>query len=412
MWQILSDFKAINFNDLAEKYGTPFYIYSADFIRRRLQSYQGEINGRAVQIQYALKANGNLSLLQLINRSGAGFDIVSQGELERALLAGAAPHKVVFSGVAKGDEEMRRALAVGIGCFNVESLAELQRLNELATAMDKVAPIALRINPNVDAKTHPYISTGLKENKFGIARERAVEIYQWAQQQPHLAIRGIGCHIGSQITDLAPFREAALSLRDLAKALKALAIDIEHLDLGGGLGIEMAEGDTVAQPPQLIALLGEIFADSTYEIHLQPGRSIVGNSALLISQVVFVKEQYGRRFIMLDSAMNDYLRPALYQAKPLFRNLSNVAAAPGPVDIVGPVCESGDTFARDYPLAAERGDLIAMAGVGAYGFSMSSNYNSRPRLPELLWDGGKIRLIRRREALASLWADELEFING
>ena len=412
MWQILNDFKEINFEQLAADQGTPLYLYSGAFIRERFRRYQGSINGRPLRIHYAVKANGNLSILRLLHQLGAGFDIVSVGELERVLLAGAPAAGIVFSGVAKGDAEIRRALEVGIGCFNVESPAELERLAQLAAAQGRRAPIALRINPEVDAQTHPYIATGLKENKFGIALEQAEALYRWAAQQPALEIKGIGCHIGSQITTLAPFRTAAESLLALARRLEALGIAIDHLHIGGGLGIEMFEGQTVPQPEALRDELAQVLAGTPYALQLQPGRSIVGNSALLLSRVVAVKEQHGRRFVMLDSAMNDYLRPALYQAKPQFRNLSRPEGPATVQDIVGPVCESGDCFAKDYALPMNTGDLIAMAGVGAYGFAMSSNYNSRPRLPELLWDENQLHLIRRREALHALWADELEALHG
>lgn len=444
MWQINQYFKNLDWEALRQQYGTPFYIYSGEFIEKRFSAYSGTINGRPVKIAYAVKANSNIYLLKRLAQLGAGFDIVSVGELERVLLAGADPKTVVFSGVGKTNAEIKRALEVGIGCFNVESIPELERIEAIAQELKMVAPVQLRINPNVAVETHPYISTGLKENKFGIALDEALAVYQNIAQKSAFKIMGVSCHIGSQITELAPFLEASRSLIQLADALNQQGIIINDIDVGGGLGIEMTENQRVPQPQDLLQALDGIFSGTKYAVHLQPGRSIVGNSAWLISEVIDIKEQNGRRFIILDSAMNDYMRPALYQAQPLFKNLTvqngeealfadivggvcdpnkvstqieadvvggvcdpNGVSAQMTADIVGGVCESGDVFRKSYPLSASRGDLIAMAGVGAYGFSMSSNYNTRPRLAELWVENGAIKLIRKREELSALWAEEI-----
>ncbi|MDO4435071.1 MAG: diaminopimelate decarboxylase [Cardiobacteriaceae bacterium] len=401
----------VKLSDLAETYDTPLYVYSARAITKRFLAYQGKIGSHDVVVHYAVKANSNLSILKRLAKLGAGFDIVSRGELERVLLAGADPKTIVFSGVGKTDEEIVRALEVGIGCFNVESAFELERLAFLAESIGKVAPIALRINPNVDAKTHPYISTGLTENKFGIALSSAKALYHFAAKQSALQILGVGCHIGSQITELSPFLEAAQSLKKLADELVGEGINIEHIDVGGGLGIAMQEEQEVPSPEDLRLALHAVFEGSHYRIHVQPGRSLVGNSAVLLTRVVLEKEQEDYRFLVVDAAMNDYMRPALYQAKPLWRNISSSQGETKRFHIVGPVCETGDTFNKGYELSATRGDILAMAGVGAYGFSMSSSYNTRPRLAEVLIEEGKALLIRKRETLTDLWAQEWEALN-
>lgn len=422
-WSLVENGKidGVDLLALAQEHGTPLYVYHWESIEKRFVAYQGTVGKHTLGVHYAVKANSNLSLLKRLAKLGAGFDIVSVGELERVLLAGANPKTIVFSGVGKRDDEILRALEVGIGCFNVESAFELQRLAELAASVGKVAPFALRINPNVDAKTHPYISTGLTENKFGITLSHAKALYLWAREQSALQVVGVGCHIGSQITELSPFIEAAQSVKKLADELLAAGIGIEHVDVGGGLGIAMSEGQVVPSPHDLRAALHQVFADCGYRIHVQPGRSMVGNSAVLLSEVILEKQQDEHAFVVVDAAMNDYMRPALYQAKPLWRNLtSSDGAKPSDikpsdikpfVNIVGPVCETGDTFNKGYELAAKRGDILAMAGVGAYGFAMSSSYNTRPRLAEVLIEDGKALLIRRRETLADLWAHEMEGLN-
>lgn len=392
---------------LAQHYGTPLYVYSGAMVAKRFAQYQGTIGAHPLTVHYAVKANSNLSLLRYLVGLGAGFDIVSVGELERVLLAGADPKTVVFSGVGKSDAEILRALEVGIGCFNVESAFELERLAELAAAQKTIAPIALRINPNVSVQTHPYIATGMKENKFGIALADAKALYQWAATQSALQIRGVGCHIGSQITELAPFVEAAQSLKTLADELVQLGIAVEHIDVGGGLGIAMQDEQAVPSPAALRAVLHEVFAGTDYRVHVQPGRSLVGNSGVLLTRVLLNKEHEGHHFLVVDAAMNDYMRPALYQAKPQWRNLSGSNVPAKRFDIVGPVCESGDTFNKGYELSASRDDVLMMAGVGAYGFAMSSSYNTRVRAAEVLIVDGKALLVRRREYLADLWAQEL-----
>ena len=393
--------------DLVAEFGSPLYVYDGDAIRARFCGYLAHGLPRGLSLHYALKANSNLAILRLLAAEGAGFDIVSGGELARVLQAGGEPAQVVFSGVAKTDAEMEAALAAGIGCFNVESAAELHRLAEVAAAMGVVAPVALRVNPDVDAKTHPYISTGMRENKFGVALEDAPALYRWAAAQPSLRVAGIGCHIGSQIRSLAPFLQAADSVLTLADALVAEGIALAHVDLGGGLGVETEDAKMPLSPADLSRALLEKVGERPLRLHLQPGRSLVGNAGILLSQVVFRKSQSGRAFLMLDAAMNDYVRPALYQVRPSLVNVSRPYDGVSRMDVVGPVCESGDTFARDFPICGERGDVVAIPGTGAYGFSMASNYNSRPRPAEVLIEGGQARLIRRRESFADLWAQEL-----
>lgn len=393
--------------DLVAKFGSPLYVYDGDAIRARFCGYLAHGLPRGLSLHYALKANSNLAILRLLAAEGAGFDIVSGGELARVLQAGGEPAQVVFSGVAKTDAEMEAALAAGIGCFNVESAAELHRLAEVAAAMGVVAPVALRVNPDVDAKTHPYISTGMRENKFGVALEDAPALYRFAAAQPSLRVIGVGCHIGSQIRALEPFLEAADSVLALADALLAEGIALQHIDLGGGLGIVTEDAVMPLSPAELSRALLEKVGERPLRLHLQPGRSLVGNAGLLLSRVVFRKSQSGREFLMLDAAMNDYVRPALYQVRPSLVNVSRPYDGVSRMDVVGPVCESGDTFARDFPICGERGDVVAIPGTGAYGFSMASNYNSRPRPAEVLIEGGKARLIRRRETFEDLWAQEV-----
>lgn len=390
--------------DLAQQYGTPLYVYDAAVIHENLQAYQS--HEKNPKIYYAVKANSNLAILKLAADCGAGFDIVSQGELMRVLQAGGEAEDVVFSGVAKTDEEIRYALEQGIGCFNVESEGELYRISMIAAAMKRKAPVSLRVNPNVNAQTHPYISTGMRDNKFGIALENAQTLYQTALKLPSISVIGIGCHIGSQILNLDPFLQAMQSLIALADNLQRDGIMLEYIDIGGGLGIAMQADDQAPAASELVAKLYEMLGERSYELHLQPGRSIVGNSGFLLSRCVGVKEQSGKRFVMLDAAMNDYIRPALYQAKPHFQNLSRHASGENS-DIVGPVCETGDTFAKNIPLAAQPNDLIVMAGTGAYGMSMASQYNSRLRPAEVLIEKGAARLIRRRDSYIQLWENEM-----
>ena len=396
--------QGIALHDLVEQYGSPLYVYDGNEIRARLLAYQQA--ALQAKIHYAVKANSNLSLLAKMAQWGAGFDIVSLGELRRVQMAGGKATDIVFSGVGKTQEELRYALAAEIGCFNVESEAELWQLADVAKQMGKKAKIALRVNPNVDAKTHPYISTGMKDNKFGIAIENAERLYQAAAQCSDLEIIGLGCHIGSQITQLSPFREAVESIKSLAERLRAQGIAISHIDMGGGLGIQMQTGQEVPAPQDLLALYSEVLANSDYALHLQPGRSLVGNQGILLSRVLSVKQQSEKQFVIIDAAMNDYMRPALYQAQPPVRNLDRMEGEQES-DIVGPVCETGDTLRKAVSIAAQAGDLIAIAGVGAYGMSMASRYNSRLQAAEVWIEDGTANLIRRRDSYEQLWENEI-----
>lgn len=392
--------------DLVAAFGTPLYVYSMDAIRRHVAAYHQHDFARKAVLHYAVKANGNLRLLQEMARLGMGFDIVSGGEMARVLAAGGKASDIVFSGVAKTDAEIDAALSAGIGCFNVESQEELHILSARAQALGKVAPIALRVNPDVDAKTHPYISTGLKDNKFGVAIAEAESLYQQALALPFLRIRGISCHIGSQIVSLDPFAKAADSVLALADKLLASGVPLEFVDMGGGLGVANSEDMTVATPGELVSMFYDKLGERSLALHLQPGRSIIANAGALLSRVVLVKNQNGKRFVMLDAGMNDYVRPALYQVHPAMRNLSrahNNASA----DVVGPVCETGDTFARDYPLDGTRGDIVAIAGTGAYGMAMASTYNSRPLPAEIMVDQGNVIPLRRRQSFEEMWQQDI-----
>lgn len=399
-------FDSVAVSDLVNTYGTPLYVYSLDAIRRHIAAYHQHDHAKKAVLHYAVKANSNLALLAEMAKAGMGFDIVSGGELARVLAAGGEAKKIVFSGVAKTDAEIDAALDAGIGCFNVESGEELQILSERAAQKGLKAPFAIRVNPNVDANTHPYISTGLKDNKFGVDIARAEQLYQQAMQLPGLEVKGISCHIGSQIVSLSPFAEAMDSVLALADRLVAQGIPLTFIDMGGGLGVETDSQPDVADAGALVAMMFDKLGSRPLALHLQPGRSIVGNAGALLCRVVLCKEHDGKRFVMLDAAMNDYIRPALYQVRPSMRNLSreyNNACS----DVVGPVCESGDTFAKDYALDGERGDIVAIAGAGAYGMAMASTYNSRPLPAEVLVDQGNARLIRRRQSLEEIWQQEI-----
>lgn len=394
---------------IAREFGTPCYVYSRRAIVSAWQEFAQAIRGRRALVCYALKANSNLAIIDLLAREGAGFDIVSGGELARVLAAGGLAQKTVFSGVGKSETEMRQALTAGVRCFNVESQAELERLNEVAGSMGMRAPVSLRVNPDVDAKTHPYISTGLRENKFGIAHEAAPQAYEQAARLPHLKVIGIDCHIGSQITTLEPFTAALDKVLELVDRLHRQGIEIEHLDLGGGLGICYRD----ETPPSRAALLQAVFQrldrhprGASFELMFEFGRSIVGNAGVLLTHVEYLKENSGRHFAVVDAAMNDLMRPALYEA---WHGVQAVVPRTGPTqafDIVGPVCESGDWLARNRELALEQGDLLAILSAGAYGMAMSSNYNTRPRAAEVMVDGAQAYLIRERESVESLFALE------
>lgn len=392
--------------EIAREFGSPCYVYSRAAIEQHWQEFDGALAGVEHLICYAVKANSNLAVLNLLARLGSGFDIVSQGELERVLAAGGDPHKIVFSGVGKTAAEMQRALELDILCFNVESVAELLRLQTVANALNKKAPISIRINPDVDAKTHPYIATGLQENKFGVAIPQAIELYQYAQQLSHIAIHGIDCHIGSQLTELAPFLAAFDKVFDVIAQLEKLGIVLKHINMGGGLGVRYHN----EQPPhatEYAAALKARFEKRSEKLILEPGRAIVANAGILVTEVQYLKANQDKYFAIVDAGMNDLLRPALYQAYqeiiPVLQREDSISKS---YDVVGPVCETGDFLGKARTLSIAAGDLLAVCGAGAYGFTMSSNYNSRPRVPELMVDGDEVYQIRRRETCQELFAHE------
>jgi diaminopimelate decarboxylase len=391
--------------DIAQRYGTPCYVYSRAALSEGYRQFADALKGREHLICYAVKANPNLAILNLFARLGAGFDIVSGGELQRVLAAGGAADKVVFSGVGKSEAEMRLALEAGIHCFNVESAPELDRLNDVAGSMGKVAPISLRVNPDVDAKTHPYISTGLKKNKFGVAYTEALALYRKAAALPHLRVTGIDCHIGSQLTEVSPFIAAAEKVLALVDQLKAEGIALEHLDLGGGLGIRYDDETPPSIADYVKALLGALQGRSE-KIIVEPGRVLVGNAGLLLTRIEYLKHGEEKNFAIVDAAMNDLMRPALYDAYHAILPLQMRQAATQQYEVVGPICESGDFIGHGRELAVEPGDALAVMSAGAYGMSMSSNYNTRPRAAEVMVDGAKIHLIRERETVRQLFAGE------
>lgn len=393
-------------DEIAERFGTPCYVYSAAALQAHFLEYARPLEGSPHLICYALKANSNLAVLNLLARLGAGFDIVSVGELERVLAAGGDPQRVVFSGVGKREDEMARALEVGIKCFNVESEAELERLDAVAKARGAIAPVSIRVNPDVDARTHPYISTGLKDNKFGIAIADAERVYARAAELEHLAPVGIDCHIGSQLTELAPFLDALERLLSLYDRLEAQGLDIHHLDLGGGLGVDYS-GETPPAVADYIAALKARIGARKLELLFEPGRSIAANAGVLLTRIEYLKPGESKNFAVVDAAMNDLIRPTLYQAWQAIVPVTERPAAPSLAwDVVGPVCESGDYLGLDRPLAVEAGDLLAVHSAGAYGFVMASNYNTRARPAEVMVGGDRAHLVRRREPLESLWAGE------
>lgn len=396
----------VDLSGVAARHGTPCYVYSRSEIESRWRAYDEAFAGHPHLVCYAVKANSNIAVLNVLARLGSGFDIVSVGELERVLRAGGDPRKVVFAGVGKRADEMVRALEAGIRCFNVESEAELERLDEVARRLGRRAPVSLRVNPDVDARTHPYISTGLKENKFGIPMQRAVEICERAAGMRGLELLGVGCHIGSQLTETAPFRDALDRLLELLDRLAARGVAVRHLDLGGGLGIRYRD----ETPPSCEAYAAVILAglrERDLEIVLEPGRSIVGNGGVLLTRVEYLKNGEDRRFAIVDAAMNDLIRPSLYGAwqdiVPVTPREDVEALA---YDVVGPVCETGDFLGKSRLLAIQAGDVLAVKSAGAYGFVMSSNYNSRPRPPELMVDGGSVHVVRAREPLEGLMDGE------
>ena len=392
--------------NIAARFGTPCYVYSRATLERHWRAFDTAFGHHPHLICFAVKANSNLAVLDVLARLGSGFDIVSVGELERVLAAGGDPAKVIFSGVGKRADEMRRALEVGIRCFNLESEAELERLEGVAAALGVVAPVSIRVNPDVDAGTHPYISTGLRENKFGIDIHAADRVYERAAASPHLRVAGIDCHIGSQLTELAPFLDALARVLELADRLERFGIPNKHLDLGGGLGIRYTH-ESPPEPAEYARALDDLLEGRHYEILLEPGRAIAGNAGILLTRVEYLKDTGLKRFAILDAAMNDLVRPALYQAvQDIVPAERKEGAERGLWDLVGPVCETGDFLGKGRDLALATGDLLAIRGSGAYGFTMSSNYNSRPRAAEVMVDGAQVHLVRPRETVASLYAGE------
>jgi diaminopimelate decarboxylase len=389
-------------DDIAEHFGTPCFVYSKAALEQNFLAYQDALANRSHLICYAVKSNSNLAVLQTLANLGAGFDIVSVGELERVLLAGGNPNKIVFSGVAKNTEEMRRALEVGIHCFNVESEAELELLNATAAELNKTASISLRVNPDVDAMTHPYISTGLKENKFGIDINLAPQIYQRAAEMDHISVIGVDCHIGSQITEIRPFIDAMDRLLSLVDQLETLNIRLQHIDIGGGLGVPYQNEQTPSVADYMAELLPRL-AGRSETLVMEPGRSITANAGVLLMKVEFIKTNGDKNFAIVDAAMNDMLRPALYEAWMDIQPTSiNGAAATALYDVVGPVCETGDFLGKDRSLAIGQGDNLCLFSAGSYGFVMSSNYNSRPRVAEVMVDNNLTYLVRARETIADL----------
>lgn len=398
--------EGVSLASIAKDYGSPTYVYSRAALEQNFLAYQNALADCDHLICYAVKANSNIAVLNLLSRLGAGFDIVSEGELERVLAAGGSPEKIVFSGVAKSRTAMARALQAGIHCFNVESPAEMEVLNDVAAKLNLTAPISVRVNPDVDANTHPYISTGLKENKFGVEIGQALEVYKRADELSHIEIRGIDCHIGSQLTDTSPFIDALRRLLVLIDELASIGIHIQHLDLGGGLGVRYRD----EQPPAIGDYIAEIRAElenRQLTVMFEPGRSISANAGILLTQVEYLKFGSHKNFALVDAAMNDMIRPALYQAWLNVLPLRQQSDAKSQCyDVVGPVCETGDFLAKDRELAISAGDYLAVMDSGAYGFVMSSNYNTRGRAAEIIVDGKKAYLARPRETLTQLFANE------
>ncbi|MCT6884142.1 MAG: diaminopimelate decarboxylase [Snodgrassella alvi] len=395
----------VPYSVLAAQYGTPLYVYSQKAMADAFNLYQQAFADLKPLICYAVKANGNLSILRYFASLGCGFDIVSGGELERVLLAGGSADKVIFSGVGKSSAEIEFALKNNIRCFNVESLAELERINSIAQRLNKIAPVSLRINPDVDAHTHPYISTGLKANKFGIASQDALAAYQLAATLPHLKITGIDCHIGSQLTDLSPLIEALQRLLVLVDKLDELGIRIEHIDLGGGIGI-VYQNENVPDLNAYAAAVSKLLSGRNLPLILEPGRSLIGNTGSLLTTVEYIKQGEEKNFVIVDAAMNDLMRPSLYQAYHNIINASPTTADKFVADVVGPICETGDFLAKDRTIAAKAGDLLLIQSAGAYASSMASNYNTRCRAAEVLVNGTEHHLIRERETIDSLLATE------
>jgi diaminopimelate decarboxylase len=396
----------VSLTRIAQEYGTPAYVYSRATLERHWKAFDDAFSGLEHLVCYAVKANSNLAVLNVLARLGSGFDIVSAGELARVLSAGGKAENTVFSGVGKTHEEIDYALKQNIRCFNVESVPELQRISDVAAKLGLTAPISLRVNPDVDAQTHPYISTGLKENKFGIDIDTAVEVYQQASQLPNLNIIGVDCHIGSQLTSVAPFVDALDRVLALIDKLAGIGISIRHLDIGGGLGIQYRD-ETPPSPAEYAEALRGKLAARGIEVLLEPGRAIAGNAGVLLTRVEYIKPTEAKHFAIVDAAMNDLLRPALYQSWQAIEPVTPNPSVPTQrYDIVGPICETGDFLGKDRDLNIEQGDLLAIRSAGAYGFTMSSNYNSRPRAVELMVYGDKVHVVRARETVESLYAGE------
>lgn len=393
-------------SDIAGSHGTPCYIYSRAALEAAFGEYREALAGCEHLVCYAVKANSNLAVLNVLARLGAGFDIVSVGELERVVAAGGEPGKIVFSGVGKKAAEMARALQLGIHCFNLESAAELEVLNAVASELGVVAPVSVRVNPDVDARTHPYISTGLRENKFGVSVDEALRVYRRAAQLGHIEVVGLDCHIGSQLTELSPFLDALRRLLDLVDTLDRTGIAIRHLDLGGGLGVRYRD-ETPPSISAYIAAIRQELGSRALRLLFEPGRSIAANAGLLVTRVEYLKPAPQHNFALVDAAMNDMIRPALYQA---WLDIQPVEPRGGARkarwDVVGPVCETADFLGKDRELSLQQGDLLALFGAGAYGFTMSSNYNSRGRAPELMVDGDRVHLVRERETIADIMRTE------
>jgi diaminopimelate decarboxylase len=391
--------ESVALKDVAAQFGTPCFVYSKAIIEQNFQAYQQAVKDHPHLICYAVKANSNLSVLSLLAKLGAGFDIVSGGELHRVLTAGGDPEKIIFSGLGKTVEEIEQALAAGIHCFNVESAAELDRINDIAGQLGKVAPVSLRVNPDVDAGTHPYISTGMKENKFGIDTSEALNLYHYAASLESLDVIGIDCHIGSQLTELAPFLDAIDKLLELIDQLQDVGIELRHIDVGGGLGVSY-QSETPPTPDSLVSALLAKLSGRNLKLLMEPGRSIVANAGLLLVRVEYLKPTAHKNFAVVDGAMNDLLRPALYGAwQNIIPVVENADAPQAVYDVVGPVCESADFLGKDRELGINSGDLLAVLSSGAYSFAMSSNYNSRNRAAEVMVDGNRSFLIRKRETL-------------
>ena len=392
--------------ELAKQYGTPLYIYSRATIERHWHAFDQAAGDRPHLVCYAVKANSNIAVLNVMARLGSGFDIVSKGELMRVIEAGGDPKKVVFSGVGKTSEEIAYALNLDIYCFNVESAAELDRIQHVAQSLNKVAPISLRVNPDVDAGTHPYISTGLKENKFGISIEHAPALYQYAATLSHINIQGVDCHIGSQLTDVLPFLDALDRVLKLVDQLAEQGVVLSHIDVGGGLGV-CYDDEKPPHPKEYAEAIAQKLVGRDLKLIYEPGRAIMANAGILVTEVEYLKENEERNFAIVDAAMNDLIRPALYQAwQAIIPVEQRDDLASAQYDIVGPICETGDFLGKDRSLAIRAGDLLAIRSAGAYGFTMSSNYNSRPRAAEVMVDGSESYLVRKRETLSQLWQGE------